>query len=278
MLLRRVTEHFKAQNWVAVFLDFLIVVSGVFIGIQVANWNDIRLERGREKDALSELLREMEDNISYTEWIMSEGEVRQRHRDAAIAKLHGNELSEGDPDKGLLLLAPVRDLTPISGTYDELTASGDIALVEDATVRRALALVQGVNRYNDRRREDAMEAMPDIEAVAAPYLTFMPDPAAPGGRSVTVDWAGASGDMQVRRAALSANAIQQEWEDRWQAIQNQTVAACLLIAAELEERCQPEDWVSARERGENVDDDAYPLERIDAFLRDWRARNKRDNP
>lgn len=32
MLLRRVIEHVKAQNWTAVALDFVIVVVGVFIG------------------------------------------------------------------------------------------------------------------------------------------------------------------------------------------------------------------------------------------------------
>jgi hypothetical protein len=42
MLLRRVIENVKAQTWLAVSLDFVIVVVGVFIGIQVANWNDAR--------------------------------------------------------------------------------------------------------------------------------------------------------------------------------------------------------------------------------------------
>jgi hypothetical protein len=44
MLLRRVIEHVREQNWLAVFIDFLIVVVGVFIGIQVANWNEERLK------------------------------------------------------------------------------------------------------------------------------------------------------------------------------------------------------------------------------------------
>ena len=48
MLLRRITEHVKAQNWTAVALDFFIVVVGVFIGIQVSNWNDVRGERAQE--------------------------------------------------------------------------------------------------------------------------------------------------------------------------------------------------------------------------------------
>jgi hypothetical protein len=42
MLLRRITEHIRTQNWFAVGIDFLIVVVGVYIGIQVANWNVTR--------------------------------------------------------------------------------------------------------------------------------------------------------------------------------------------------------------------------------------------
>lgn len=39
MLLQRITIHVKDQNWFAVLLDLLIVVFGVFTGIQVSNWN-----------------------------------------------------------------------------------------------------------------------------------------------------------------------------------------------------------------------------------------------
>lgn len=55
MLLRRITEHVKAQNWTAVALDFVIVVVGVFIGIQVANWNEARADRVEERQLLTRL-------------------------------------------------------------------------------------------------------------------------------------------------------------------------------------------------------------------------------
>jgi uncharacterized membrane-anchored protein YhcB (DUF1043 family) len=42
MLLRRVIDHVREQNWTAVGIDFVIVVVGVVIGIQVANWNEER--------------------------------------------------------------------------------------------------------------------------------------------------------------------------------------------------------------------------------------------
>ncbi len=46
MILRRLTKHVKDQNWFAVALDFIIVVAGVFLGIQIGNWNaDAALSR-----------------------------------------------------------------------------------------------------------------------------------------------------------------------------------------------------------------------------------------
>ncbi|MEL6828348.1 MAG: DUF6090 family protein, partial [Pseudomonadota bacterium] len=56
MLLRRIAKHVKDQNWTAVGIDFFIVVVGVFIGIQVANWNDARNDAQREQQVLLELL------------------------------------------------------------------------------------------------------------------------------------------------------------------------------------------------------------------------------
>lgn len=67
MLLRRVIEHVKTQNWTAVVLDFVIVVVGVFIGIQVANWNDEQAFKAKETELLVELRRELETSIRVTD-------------------------------------------------------------------------------------------------------------------------------------------------------------------------------------------------------------------
>ncbi|MEM8634070.1 MAG: hypothetical protein AAGF33_03755 [Pseudomonadota bacterium] len=59
MILRRITQHVKAQNWTAVGLDFVIVVVGVFIGIQLGNWNQDRLDRAEEAAFLRTLQRDV---------------------------------------------------------------------------------------------------------------------------------------------------------------------------------------------------------------------------
>lgn len=55
MILRSITKHVRDQNWFAVGIDFLIVVVGVFIGIQVANWNAERQLAAQERAYLVQL-------------------------------------------------------------------------------------------------------------------------------------------------------------------------------------------------------------------------------
>ncbi len=67
MILRRVTQHVKGENWFAVGLDFVIVVVGVFIGIQVANWNEARLANVRKTQIVEALTTDLNDAIKVQE-------------------------------------------------------------------------------------------------------------------------------------------------------------------------------------------------------------------
>ncbi len=71
MLLRRITEHVKAQNWTAVALDFFIVVVGVFIGIQVSNWNDTQSSKAELRTSLERLDKEVSQNIGLIETVLA---------------------------------------------------------------------------------------------------------------------------------------------------------------------------------------------------------------
>lgn len=61
MILRRVISHFRKQEWTAIALDFVIVVVGVFVGIQVSNWNEERRTRMVEHDLLNRLYEETQE-------------------------------------------------------------------------------------------------------------------------------------------------------------------------------------------------------------------------
>ncbi len=47
MIPRHVSDHVKAHNWLAVAIDLFVVILGVFIGMQVQDWNSARQTRAR---------------------------------------------------------------------------------------------------------------------------------------------------------------------------------------------------------------------------------------
>src|SRR5210317_1333716 len=55
MILRRILENVSSQNWFAVAVEFIIVVVGVFMGLQVQDWNEARKARIEEYGLLSRL-------------------------------------------------------------------------------------------------------------------------------------------------------------------------------------------------------------------------------
>lgn len=63
MILRRVIQHVKKQEWTAIWIDLVIVVVGVFIGIQVANWNEERAAKIKYQLAVERVNAEARENI-----------------------------------------------------------------------------------------------------------------------------------------------------------------------------------------------------------------------
>ena len=63
MIVRRIAQHVKDQNWTAIAIDFVIVVAGVFVATQVSNWNAARAETARERMLLGELRAELAESV-----------------------------------------------------------------------------------------------------------------------------------------------------------------------------------------------------------------------
>ena len=62
MLLRRFTKHFREQDWTAIGIELVIVVIGVYLGLQVQNWNQARMERNAADDYRGRLIEELRRN------------------------------------------------------------------------------------------------------------------------------------------------------------------------------------------------------------------------
>ena len=56
MLPRRLLNHVRNQNWTAITVELLVVILGVFIGLQVDNWNQSRIENNDARSYYDRLI------------------------------------------------------------------------------------------------------------------------------------------------------------------------------------------------------------------------------
>jgi hypothetical protein len=89
MILRRVIEHVKTQHWTAIWIDLVIVILGVFIGIQVSNWNSERADRSAEKRHLEEIAEDLRADIAIFDKIEKSALQRISSVDTILGETRG---------------------------------------------------------------------------------------------------------------------------------------------------------------------------------------------
>lgn len=178
MLLRRVIEHVKTQNWTAIVIDFAIVVIGVYLGLQVQEWSNSRADRQLEVQIINDMLVDLGiDRNQYAIGIAS----AQRRVSAANASLVGAGLQPIDfewqmPSNGLVDYSfdeTKVDEIPASrhhrlwtdvilgyfpsastATFDAMVGAGDTKVIRERNLVRAVqtyyALVKSVRQQNEK--------------------------------------------------------------------------------------------------------------------------------
>jgi hypothetical protein len=86
MILRRVTQHVRTQNWTAIGIDFVIVVVGVFIGLQVNVLNEARVESKRQQRMIDALVTNLNDAIAVQKRFVAEIDTGLSDWEAAFAR------------------------------------------------------------------------------------------------------------------------------------------------------------------------------------------------
>ncbi len=156
MILRRLTEHVKAQNWFAVFLDFVIVVAGVFVGIQVSNWNAARLADGASRAVTAQLIDDLRAEAWGIQYLLEYSDDVLTNADRALAALEGRA---GRNDEALLIAAyratQYREPRRRRSTYDELISTGEIGLIRDRALRDLAIKVYTTPIFDNIRQEGA---------------------------------------------------------------------------------------------------------------------------
>lgn len=168
MILRRLSANLRAQNWTAIAIEFLIVVVGVFIGTQVSNWNQQRLQKVETEQMLEELVPELRSQIEFYDANRRYFARTRRYAERAFAGWAGDQ---GVDDNEFVIAAyQASQITGLGINADSwsLTFGGEqLRNIKDRKVRRNLQLIMtsdyspvSSEKVSTRYREQVRQVIP----------------------------------------------------------------------------------------------------------------------
>ncbi len=141
MFLRRMIENLRSQNWTAITLELVIVILGVFIGTQVSNWNQSRLEKADTERLLVQLAPELKFQIDFFDSSRIYYGTTRRFADQALASWGGKR---GITDEQFVIAAYQASQIIGIGVNTENWAltfgAEELRNIDDQQVRRNLEL------------------------------------------------------------------------------------------------------------------------------------------
>lgn len=107
MILRRIAGALRRQDWFTVLVATMILVLGVFIGLQVNNWNEARADRQREAAYLQGLAQDIRIDIADIDEIIRESTLRMSAMSYLLEQADGALLPDGfDSARGRIEIEP----------------------------------------------------------------------------------------------------------------------------------------------------------------------------
>jgi hypothetical protein len=155
MISKRIVRYLKAQDWNAIAIEFVIVAAGVLMGIQLSNWNDVRVEKARVNQQVASLRTELEGNLGTIERY-------QRQVESQLGDLIALQRAFDRPGTGgagidgkLMNVFRIGSMILETSAYDELTQTGNFRFV-DADIRSAMIEWNARKGLIERADQDAL--------------------------------------------------------------------------------------------------------------------------
>jgi len=153
MILRRFMKHVTDQNWFAVGLDVIVVIVGIFLGLQVTEWNEQRAERAEEAEYLIRLHEDFTQSISVNESNVLLAYNQWEDGKKIVQILTKCQLDVKDQDmfaRGIHGAGKFQPIILNRTTIDELNSTGKFQIIQNADLRKAISThLDDINRVSN---------------------------------------------------------------------------------------------------------------------------------
>ncbi|MBX7526065.1 hypothetical protein [Qipengyuania vesicularis] len=188
VFLNKIAVQLREQNWFALAAELVIVVVGVFLGLQAANWNEERQEREDEEQILTRLQAE---TATLLEAVREERQVLQRKVDL-FAQAQSIIFTSDEP----------RPLTPaecsaVAGSHIYRRESDQLPILEEmlSTGRFDRLTDEGIKQqlrnyilFRDRQRANHEERTNELFRLYSRHPEAIQIELVPRGTDTEIDW------------------------------------------------------------------------------------------
>lgn len=214
MILRRFAQSIRRQDWFAVAIEFVIVVAGIFVGLQVTEWNERRQLRERECNYLVRLQEDVTQMQGAISLIMERGGGRREATLRAFRALEACDETLAAPDDFQRTFAEYQNQQTaaiIGRTYEEMVSSGALAAMADRGLSGDIAGVFGALEGYVRQVDAIRISLPEIDRVLWQTVDLSYD-AEGRPRLAPFDFDTACGNRQLRNAVWEIHDLVWDWE------------------------------------------------------------------
>ncbi len=142
MIASRFIAQAKAQNWFDAALEVIIVVVGVFLGLEASNWNQERSDRERGRAYLARFdadlaidIGRFDNTLGFWKDVSAYGMTALHFADTGSAGEH----SPWQLVLAFFQASQVGEFTTTQSTFEEMRSAGQMGLIPGVELRRAIS-------------------------------------------------------------------------------------------------------------------------------------------
>jgi hypothetical protein len=138
LILQRFSTALRKQDWWTVTIELFIVVLGVFLGLQVNNWNEARSNRALEREYLERLYSDFQETQDAKERRAGWDHARLTQQALVLDALRTGKLEDADREAfntGLAYFGFGSSFDIQWSTVEELRSTGGMNLISDVELR-----------------------------------------------------------------------------------------------------------------------------------------------
>ena len=140
MILARLSQAIRAQNWFAVALEFVIVVAGVLLAFQISAWAEANANRALAGQSLVRLADDLRaERANWLHTLAYYQQTRSHTLRALEAFLDTSEEVGAEFLTDLYQASQQWNVTARTGAYDELIATGRVVYIADEATRALIS-------------------------------------------------------------------------------------------------------------------------------------------